>query len=198
MCTCQLQSLWIQSRFPLQSSSYSFIGNFECWLVDLAGIKEIKIQVQNMHLSAPVAWNSKSYFFDFQNISVVWTRTLVLINIFPSVKITKLLPMEINSWVLRWVVEDYEIYIILLYTGSVFAWYSLQDIWKWRNEEHGGELQIEGVHGKETFKTESIRKLSNFTFQLTKTLYQNNFTHTVILDPFLHFLRAINVISYKK
>ena len=107
MCTCQLQSLWIQSRFPLQSSSYSFIGNFECWLVDLAGIKEIKIQVQNMHLSAPVAWNSKSYFYDFQNIFVVWTRTLVLINIFPSVKITKLLLMDINSWVLCGVVEDY-------------------------------------------------------------------------------------------
>ena len=98
--------------------------------------------------------------------------------LFPSVKITKLLPMEINSSVLRWVVEDYEIYIILLYTGSVFAWYSLQDIWKWRNEEHGGELQIEGLHGKETFKTESIRKLSNFTFQWMKTLYQNNFKHT--------------------
>ena len=68
--------------------------------------------------------------------------------------------------------------MILLYTGSVLAWYSLQDIWKWRNEEHGGELQIEGLHGKETFKTESVRKLSNFTFQWTKTLYQNNFKHT--------------------
>ena len=58
--------------------------------------------------------------------------------------------------------------------------------------------KLKGYIGKETFKTESIGKLSNFTFQWTKTLYQNNFKHTVILDPFLHFLRAINVIRYKK
>ena len=29
------------------------------------------------------------------------------------------------------------------------------------------------------FKTESIRKLSNFNFQWTKTLYQNDFNNTL-------------------
>ena len=31
--------------------------------------------------------------------------------------------------------------------------------------------------GKTRVKTESLRKLSNFNFQWTKTLYQNNFKH---------------------
>ena len=39
------------------------------------------------------------------------------------------------------------------------------------------EMKSIGVR-KETFKTESIKKLSNFTFQCTKTLYQNNFKHS--------------------
>ena len=42
-------------------------------------------------------------------------------------------------------------------------------------------------------KTESTRKLSNFNYQWIKTLYQNNFNHIAFL--FLHFSRAINVIS---
>ena len=44
-------------------------------------------------------------------------------------------------------------------------------------------------------RTESI-KMSNLNFQWTKTLYQNNFKH--IAFPFVHFSRAINVISYMK
>ena len=42
-------------------------------------------------------------------------------------------------------------------------------------------------------KTESIRKLSNFNSQWTKPLYQNILSHIIF---FLHFSRAINVISY--
>ena len=42
-------------------------------------------------------------------------------------------------------------------------------------------------------KTESIRKLSNFNFQWTKTLYQNNLKNIAF---FLHFSRAIEVISH--
>ena len=41
---------------------------------------------------------------------------------------------------------------------------------------------------KTELKTESIRKLNNFYFQWTKTLYQNNF----IVHSFLHFSKAIN------
>ena len=37
-------------------------------------------------------------------------------------------------------------------------------------------------------KTESTRKLSNFNFQWTKPLYQNNFKN--VLHSFLHFSRA--------
>ena len=61
------------------------------------------------------------------------------------------------------------------------------------------------------FTTESIRKLSNFNFQWTKTLYQNILGHIAFffqprpqgafpfeVDSFLHFLRAINVINYVK
>ena len=43
--------------------------------------------------------------------------------------------------------------------------------------------------------TESLKKLSNFNFQWTKSLYQNNLNHIAF---FLHFARAINVISYMK
>ena len=43
-------------------------------------------------------------------------------------------------------------------------------------------------------KTESIRKLSNFNFEWTKTLYQNNVNNIALF--FLHFSRAIEVISY--
>ena len=46
------------------------------------------------------------------------------------------------------------------------------------------------------FKTESNTKLSNFNFQWTKTLPQNNFKHVAFF--FLHFSRAINVIRYMK
>ena len=42
-------------------------------------------------------------------------------------------------------------------------------------------------------KTESIRKLSNFDFQWTQILYQNIKT---ISHCFLHFSRAMDVISY--
>ena len=38
---------------------------------------------------------------------------------------------------------------------------------------------------------ESIRKLSNFNFQWTKTLYQNNLYNIAF---FLHFSRAIDII----
>ena len=43
-------------------------------------------------------------------------------------------------------------------------------------------------------ETESIRKLSNFNIQWTKTLYQNNLKH--IAFSCLHFSGAIDVISY--
>ena len=42
-------------------------------------------------------------------------------------------------------------------------------------------------------KAESIRKLRNFNFQWTKTLYQNNFNYFAF---FFTLLEAINVISY--
>ena len=42
-------------------------------------------------------------------------------------------------------------------------------------------------------KKESIRKLSHFNSQWTKPLYQNILSHIVF---FLHFSRAIDVISY--
>ena len=44
------------------------------------------------------------------------------------------------------------------------------------------------------FKTESIRKLSNFNFQWTKTLCQNNLNNISLF--FLHFSRAIGITSY--
>ena len=44
------------------------------------------------------------------------------------------------------------------------------------------------------FKTESIRKLRNYNFQSTKTLYRNNLKHIAFF--FLHFSRVIDVISY--
>ena len=43
-------------------------------------------------------------------------------------------------------------------------------------------------------KTESTRTLSNFDFQWTNILYQNNSKH--ILHSFLHFSRAKHVINY--
>ena len=45
-------------------------------------------------------------------------------------------------------------------------------------------------------KTESIRKSSNFNFQWTRTLYQNNLNNIYMSPSFLHFSRAIDVISY--
>ena len=41
-------------------------------------------------------------------------------------------------------------------------------------------------------KTESIRNLSNFSFQWTKTLYQNHIVNNITF--FLHFSRAIDTI----
>ena len=42
------------------------------------------------------------------------------------------------------------------------------------------------------FKTESIRKVSNFNFHWTKTLYQNNLNHTALFV--LQFSSVIDVI----
>ena len=42
-------------------------------------------------------------------------------------------------------------------------------------------------------KMESIRKLSNFNFQSTKTLYQNNLNN---IGFFLQFSRANDTVSY--
>ena len=44
-------------------------------------------------------------------------------------------------------------------------------------------------------KTEVIRKSRNFNFQWTKTLYQNNLNNIAFFF-FLHFSRAIDIISY--
>ena len=56
------------------------------------------------------------------------------------------------------------------------------------------DIEIE-IKGKKVHKckTESTRKLSNFNFQWTKTLYQNNLKHIAF---FLHFSRAKDVISH--
>ena len=53
---------------------------------------------------------------------------------------------------------------------------------------YSGNDQFTGI------KTESIRKLSNFNFQWTKTLYQNNLHH--IAFGFFSLSRAMNVICY--
>ena len=56
-------------------------------------------------------------------------------------------------------------------------------------------MTAESLKPKQHFsETESIRKLSNFNFQWTKTLYQNNLKH--IAFSYLHFSGAIDVISY--
>ena len=49
----------------------------------------------------------------------------------------------------------------------------------------------QGILNFIVFKMRSIRKLSSFNFQWTKTLYQNNLKHIAF---FSHFSRAINVI----
>ena len=56
---------------------------------------------------------------------------------------------------------------------------------QWDSDTLGYQLEI--------FKTESTRKLSNFDFPWTKTLYQNNLKH---LHSFLPFSRAKDVISH--
>ena len=48
------------------------------------------------------------------------------------------------------------------------------------------------VHLLKKVKMESIRKLSNFNFQWTKSLYQNNLKHIAF---FLLFSRIMDVIS---
>ena len=55
---------------------------------------------------------------------------------------------------------------------------------------------VNDYHGmQETFKTESIRKLSNINFQCTKALYQNNIKHN-LLHCFLQFSRAVELIGF--
>ena len=53
---------------------------------------------------------------------------------------------------------------------------------------------------KPAIKTESIRKLSNFNFQLTKTLYQNNLKHIVFFFTFFkdYTCNQLCVITPKK
>ena len=69
-------------------------------------------------------------------------------------------------------------------------WFILEDVFKC-------VLSFEQIHLTNiilfVLKTESIRKLSNFNFQRTKTLYQNILS---ISHSFLHISRAIDVISY--
>ena len=49
------------------------------------------------------------------------------------------------------------------------------------------------------FKTESIRKLSNFNFQRTKTLYQNNLNNTAFFITFFksYIYNSLSVITPK-
>ena len=56
-------------------------------------------------------------------------------------------------------------------------------------------LTVYGAFNRKEIKTESIRKLSNFNFQWTKTLYQNNLKNIAFFFApfFLHFLRAIDI-----
>ena len=65
MCTCQLQSLEFNVDFLCNPP---IVASLEILSVDwlITGVKEIKMRVQHMHLSASVAWNSKSVFHDFQ------------------------------------------------------------------------------------------------------------------------------------
>ena len=65
---------------------------------------------------------------------------------------------------------------VLALTAGMFLYISLVDM-------------VSQVHF--LIQTESIRKLSNFNFQWTKTLYQNILSHIALL----HFSRAIDVIS---
>ena len=59
---------------------------------------------------------------------------------------------------------------------------------------------LAGCHvpdAKVSIKTEAIKKLSNFNFQWTKTLYQNILSLIAFFPLFFHtFLRVIDVISY--
>ena len=70
-----------------------------------------------------------------------------------------------------------------LYLPDVFFCWQVDDL-------------VSGRRGayKWKFKTESIRKLSNFNFQWTKTLCQNNLNNISLF--FLHFSRAIGITSY--
>ena len=56
-----------------------------------------------------------------------------------------------------------------------------------------GKGRVRSLSLKINIKMESIRKLSNFNFQWTKTLYQNNLNNTAF---FLHFLKAIDITYY--
>ena len=51
------------------------------------------------------------------------------------------------------------------------------------------------MHRKVVHVKTAIRELSNFNFYWTKTLYQNNLNNIVFF--FLHFSRAIDIISIK-
>ena len=74
-----------------------------------------------------------------------------------------------------------------------------------RNPPIGKNSMVKKTHTEKTkypqngrkiiiFKTESIRKLSNSNFQWIKTLNQSILNNIALF--FLHFSKAINVISY--
>ena len=52
-------------------------------------------------------------------------------------------------------------------------------------------------NSKSCIKTESIRKLSNFNFHWTKTLYQNNFNNTASFFTYLYWQQATDQFFYK-
>ena len=60
-----------------------------------------------------------------------------------------------------------------------------------------GARPTKGIHN---FKTKSIRKLSNFNFQWTKILYQNNFNNIAFFTTFSKGSRRnqLSVITPKK
>ena len=62
-----------------------------------------------------------------------------------------------------------------------------------RLAEHGPLPKLNLRDRSEVIKMESIRKLSNFNFQWTKILYQNNLKNIAF---FLRFSRAKDVINH--
>jgi len=55
------------------------------------------------------------------------------------------------------------------------------------------KVKVSNYADAQEVKTESIRKLSNFNFQWTKTLYQNNLNNVAF---FFTVSRAVDIISY--